>query len=134
MRVFKSKIVLKFSFESITFSQLNIFKRNGSGFIQIITDPDLGGSKKYGFEFGILILTVKKVRVCDRFISILVQLQLDRERFLKIFWFVLVCFIKVLSVSVVSILVRNTETNLNKPKKIGGGGVWETNRKTTKTN
>ncbi len=52
--------------------------------------------------------------------------------FLRFFWFVSVCFNKVLFVSVVSIPVRNTETNRNKPKQMYFC-FCETNRKTTET-
>ena len=48
--------------------------------------------------------------------------------FWRFFWFVSVCFEKILFVSVVSIPVRNTETN---PDNFWG--LRETNRKTTET-
>ncbi len=44
------------------------------------------------------------------------------------FWFVSVCLEKILFVSVVSILVRNTETNRNQPKKMFFGFAKQTEK------
>jgi hypothetical protein len=48
--------------------------------------------------------------------------------FRRFFWFVSVCFDKVLFVSVVSIQVRNTESNRNKPKKMYFGFAKQTEK------
>jgi ATP-dependent Zn protease len=51
-----------------------------------------------------------------------------RERFLKIFCFFSVCFKIILFVSVVPILIRNTKTNRNKPKKKDFGFAKQTEK------
>ncbi len=53
--------------------------------------------------------------------------------FWRFFWFVLVCFDKVLFVSVVSIQVRNTESNRNKPKKMFFGFAKQTEKQPKQT-
>jgi hypothetical protein len=49
-------------------------------------------------------------------------------RFFALFWSVKVCFDKLLFVSVVSIPVRNTETNRNNPKKMFFGFAKQTEK------
>jgi hypothetical protein len=65
--------------------------------------------KQIEFRF-VLVRTEKKI---NGFEDLLIE-----NVFWRLFWFVSVCFEKILFVSVVSIPVLNTETNQNKPKKM----------------